>query len=113
MAVLLLETAVRLKAGSFAKDRWWYQAENPIQNLVLHMPDPLHWGCGGTQYCGARSDTALVKSKVSAWASVLNPTAEPAAAQPVGQGLRDHSNHQGIHTALPSSGQGRTQLKEL
>lgn len=49
MAVLLLETALWLKAGSFAKGRWWYQATNSVQNLVLHNTWPLAlrlWGNG-------------------------------------------------------------------
>lgn len=63
-----------------------------------------HWGCGGTYYHGALSTTS-VKTKVSGWASVSHQRAEPVAAEGVGWGVQDHSNHQRIHAALSSSSQ--------
>lgn len=62
---------------------------------------PQQWGCGGTWYHAACS-TTLVKTKVSAWASVSNMTVEPVAAGAGSWGLQDHSDHHSIHAAISS-----------
>lgn len=53
MAVLLLQTALHLKARSFAEGTQWYQAKNPVQNLMLHMPE------SSTEAVGERTTMVL------------------------------------------------------